>query len=124
MSLLEEQIAERPDYALLFGSLGLAYAGLDRKEEAIEAGLRGAELLPIERDSIVGSWQLADLGFTYLRVGEYEAAIDTFEVYLSHPGWFSIGALQLDPRMEPLLDHPRFLDLIARFSPDSTGRQP
>lgn len=109
---LEPLTAERADYAPYHCALGLAYAGLGRAEEAVREGQRAIELMPIERDGFVGSWQLGDLGFIYLRVGDYEAAIETFERYLSHPAMFSAKALALDPRLEPLLNEPRFRALL------------
>jgi TolB-like protein/Tfp pilus assembly protein PilF len=111
---LESSVESRPDYAPHRGALGLAYAGLGRKDEAIREGLRAVELLPIEKDAFVGSWQLGDLGFIYLRVGDYDAAAETFERYLSRPAMFSARALALDPRLEPLLDEPRFKALLER----------
>ncbi len=113
-TLLEPMVENRPDYAPYRSALGLAYAGLGRKDEAIREGLRAAALVPVERDAMAGPWLLADLGFIYARTGDHGAAVDTFELYLSRPAPFSARALQLDPRLEPLLDHPRFRELVAR----------
>ena len=93
VAVLEPLVEKRPDYAPHRGALGLAYAGLERREDAVREGRRAVELLPVERDALVGSWQLGDLGFIYLRVGDYEAAVETFERYLSHPAMFSAKAL-------------------------------
>jgi TolB-like protein/Flp pilus assembly protein TadD len=113
VALLESMLEERPDYAPHRSALGLAYAGLGRVEEAVREGRRAVELIPVERDGFVGSWQLGDLGFIYLRVGDFDAAVETFERYLSHPAMFSARALALDPRLEPLLDGPRFRALLG-----------
>ena len=42
--LLQEEIKERPDDHRVHSSLGIVYAGLGRKEEAIREGKRGVEL--------------------------------------------------------------------------------
>jgi serine/threonine protein kinase/tetratricopeptide (TPR) repeat protein len=111
-ALLEPMIEERPDYAPHRSALGLAYAGLGRADEGVREGLRAVELMPFERDGFVGSWQLGDLGFIYLRVGDNSAALEAFERYLAHPAMFSARALALDLRLEPLLDEPRFKALL------------
>lgn len=111
-TLLESEVSKRQDYAPHRGALGLAYAGLGRKDDAIREARLATELLPVSRDALVGSWQLGDLAFVYVAVGEYEAAIDTFERYLAEPGLFSAKALAADPRTEPLRDHPRFRRLV------------
>jgi hypothetical protein len=47
-------------------------------------------------------------------VGEYDAALDEIEYLLSIPSWFSVPLLRLDPRWDPLRDHPRYKDLLRR----------
>ena len=50
----------------------------------------------------------------YVMVGEYEAAIDQLEVLLSIPSELSVQLLRIDPRYDPLRDHPRFQALLER----------
>ena len=92
--------------------LGLAYAGLGRREEAIHAGEDAARLLPISKDAPVGAalvWNLAEI---YQRCGNAEAAIDQLEKCLAVPSGMSTGLLRADPLWTPLRDNPRFRRLV------------
>ena len=53
-------------------------------------------------------------------VGDYEAAFDEIEYMLSIPCYFSVGLLRLDPRWDPLRDHPRYKNLIEKFGEDDS----
>lgn len=55
-----------------------------------------------------------DLAEIYIRVGEYEAAIDQLEYLLSVPSTITIPLLRVDPLYDPLRDHPRFQALLER----------
>ena len=112
--LLEAGIRERPDDADLQNALGQAVARLGRKEEAIRAGLRAVELLPISKDALVGPIYVLDLAWTYAAVGEPEAAVEQLERYLSVPAWYSIEGILAHPFTDPLRDHPAFQALVEK----------
>jgi len=111
-SILESKIAEDPNDARYHSSIGIAYAGLDRKEDALREGRLGVKLLPITKDAWAGAFRLEDLARIYVVVGEFDAAIDQLEFLLSRPGEMSIPLLRLDPAWYPLRDHPRFKKLV------------
>ena len=52
---------ERPGEARLHAALGVAYAGLGRKEEALREGREAIAQIPIELDALGGAWQLQHL---------------------------------------------------------------
>ena len=110
---LEEQVNKTPDDFSQRILLGTAYAGLGRKEDAIREGKRSAELLPVSKDALFGPVVLEQLAMIYTSVGEKEAAIDQIEYLLSIPSRISVIRLRLDPRFDPLRDHPRFQKLLA-----------
>jgi TolB-like protein/Flp pilus assembly protein TadD/tRNA A-37 threonylcarbamoyl transferase component Bud32 len=114
-SLMEERLRDRPDDARLHVNLGVALAGLGRKEEAIRHGKRAIELNPVSRDAMNGPHIVGSLALIYTMVGEHDAALDRLEDLLSIPSGFSVAYLRLDRRWEPLWDHPRFKDLETRF---------
>ena len=111
-SILESKIAERPEHARFHSALGVAYAGLVRKEDAIREGKLAVELLPVSKDTMRGPYRVEDLARIYVMVGEFDAAIDQLVFLLSRPGMMSIPLLRLDPAWAPLRDHPRFKKLI------------
>ena len=112
--LLEAEVRERPEDARIRSSLGIAYAGLSRREDAIREGGLGLQLLGGSRSVPLG-YRLNDLARIYLMVGDYDAAIDQLEHLLSVPAWFSAAYLKIDPTWNTLRDHPRFLALLEKY---------
>ena len=93
-------------------SLGLAYAHLSMKEEAVREGKIAVEILPVSNIPD-GSKLLWKLGCIYVLVGEYDLAIDQFELLLSIPSRYTKWALKLNPLLVILHEHPRFQNLIG-----------
>lgn len=116
--ILERLVAERPDDHRVHAALGEAYAGLGRKEEAIEAAERAVELYPVSRDALQGPSFLIDLATVYALVGEHERALGRIEELLAMPSRLWAGHLQTDPRWDPLREHPRFRWRAAAPPPD------
>jgi TolB-like protein/Flp pilus assembly protein TadD/tRNA A-37 threonylcarbamoyl transferase component Bud32 len=113
--ILEREVPARPGDFRVHSALGIAFAGLGRKDDAIREGRRATELYPVSKDAYGGARQLMHLALIYTRVGEHDAALDQIEYLLSIPSDLSIPLLRLDPRWRPLWDHPRFKDLEKRF---------
>ena len=111
-SILEAKIQERHEDARFHSSLGIAYAGLGRKEDAIREGKLAVEMLPVSKEAMRGLFQVENLARIYVMVGEHDAAIDELEFLLYKPGWISIPILRLDPAWDPLRNHPRFKKLV------------
>ena len=111
-NILESKIQERPEDARFHSSLGIAYAGLGRKQDAIREGKLAVELLPVTKEAWKGLYRIEDLARIYVMVGEHDLAINKLEKLLSIPSELSIPLLQLDPAWNPLRDHPRFKKLI------------
>jgi len=112
--ILEKELYARPKDHRLHSSLGLVYAGLGRKDDAIREGKLGVELFPVSKDAYFGPYRLEDLALIYVMVDEYEAALDQIEHLLSIPSQFSVALLRLDPRYDPLRSHPRFQKLLQQ----------
>ena len=106
-------IQEQPDDARFHSALGIAYAGLGRKEDAVREGKRGVELLPISKEAWRGTYRVRDLAHIYVMVREYDAAIDQIETLLSVPSEVSVTWLRGDPTWAPLRNNSRFQKLIA-----------
>lgn len=114
-ALLEVMIQEAPDDARLYGALGMAYAGLGRVEEAIGAGERGVDLLPMSKEPWRGAYRIEELARILTMTGRYDAAIDRIEFLLSVPGDMSVRRLRLDPTWDPLREQPRFQTLLEKY---------
>jgi serine/threonine-protein kinase len=109
---LEREVAAFPHDPRYRSSLGLAYAGLQRKEEAIREGERAVQLLPITEDAFYGLPYLADLATIRVMVGDHDAALREIEHLLEIPSWFSPTWLRVDFRFDPLRGDRRFEDLL------------
>ncbi len=110
--LLELRRRKRPDDPYAYSWLGIAYAALGRKADAIAAGRRAVELMPVSRDALVGPYLAATLARTYMMVGEPERASETLAPLLTIPSPITREALRVDPIWTPLRQHPRFRALV------------
>jgi TolB-like protein/Tfp pilus assembly protein PilF len=110
---LEEATREYPDNRLLHYSLGLAYAFLGHKEDAIREGERAVAL--VADDAVLGPIYVEGLARIYALVGEPEAAIDQIEYLLSIPSPLSVGGLRVHPYWDPLRDHPHFQAVLEEY---------
>ena len=113
---LENRKVNMPDDPRLFSSLGIVYAGLGLKEKAIEAGKRGVELMPINKEAYRGVFRVEDLALIYVMVGKYDDAIKQIKYLLSIPGLLSTKILELDPRWAPLRNLPEFKKMMESYS--------
>ncbi|MBA7658449.1 MAG: tetratricopeptide repeat protein [Calditrichaeota bacterium] len=113
--LVEAGLKEDPVNPGYYSDLGIACAGLGRKEEALRAGQKGVALLPISQDALRGYTREVDLAIIYTMVSENEAAIDKLAYLLSIPGDLSVPLLKLDPTWDPLREHPRFKALVEKY---------
>jgi tetratricopeptide (TPR) repeat protein len=112
-AILEKKVREQPDDGRFHSSLGIAYAGLGRTQDAIREGKLGVELLPISREAWRGAYRVRDLARVYTMVGEHSAALDLLQNLLSRPSDLSAAWLRIDPTWSPLRNNPRFQKLIA-----------
>lgn len=106
------RLQNQPDDPRLHRALGIAYAGLGRKQEAIDAGRKAVELLPVSKDAERGYYGESDLARIYTMVGEHDAAVDRLKYLLSIPGELTPAWLRIDPTWDPLRAHPRFQRLM------------
>ena len=113
VKVLKEKIKEFPDDSRLYTSLGICYAGLGQKEDAIKEGKKGYDLLPISKEAWRGTFRLLDLAQIYTMVGEQDLALDAIEDLLKRPtDAISVALLKLDPTWESLRENPRYQELI------------
>ncbi len=123
-SVFENAVNEAPANAERHANLGLLYAFMGRKADAIREGRRAVELKPESKDAVDGAIMNCYLALIYARVGENDLAIPLIERLLKTPGAvdsvdYSITINDLKHRWEwdPIRGDPRFQKLIGQQSP-------
>jgi TolB-like protein/DNA-binding winged helix-turn-helix (wHTH) protein/Flp pilus assembly protein TadD len=122
----EKQVRDEPDAAGNHSELGLVYAYMQRKEDAIREARRAVELEPESRDAFHGAQVAANLALVYAVLGESDQAITLIERLLSTPGAVSypdnpssitLADLRLRPEWDLLRSTPRFQKILAGPEP-------
>ena len=119
--MLESRIEAQSEDARFHSALGIAYAGLGRKGEALREGELAVELLPVSKDAYQGAYRAIDLARIYAMVGETDDAIDRLEYLLSIPSPLSVPLLQLDPIWDPVRGHPRYQGIVEKYALPAEG---
>ena len=112
-SVLEAKRDSFPSDERFAGALGLAYAGLGMREEALREVRRGVQLMPVEKEFWRGIHRREELARVYARIGDDESALAELEYLLSRPGEVSAAFLRLDPEWDDLRAEPRFRALVG-----------
>src|ERR1700676_1697660 len=113
--LLEERLRGRPNDISSMTQLSWAYVALKRNSDATKLARQAADLLPPERDVLVGNFLLTGLAEIEARTGATADAIAILRRQLSVPagGSVSIGRLKIDPVWDPIRNDPGFQKLLA-----------
>jgi serine/threonine-protein kinase len=117
-AVLVDKLAENPDDYRVHSALGITYAGLGWREDAVRHGERAVELYPVSRDALAAPVLIIDLALTYAMVGEYDAALERLDYVLSIPSILSAPWLAKDPRWDSLRSHDGFESLLRKYPID------
>jgi len=121
---LMAHMEEQPwDSLQTLASLCLAHAGAGRAHLARQECERLQGMQPLLRDALWGADYLESLAEAYVRIGDYEAAIEQLAIVLSVPSVMSANLLQADPLWDPLREHPRFQALLVKYAEPEVSRQ-
>ena len=111
----EKIVKAQPNYGPALCILGLIDAGLGRKEEALRAGRRAVELLPVEKDAPDGVDMVKYLAMIAAWIGEKDFACEQLAMAIRGPSNLSYGQLKLMPLWDPLRGDPRFEALVQKL---------
>ncbi len=115
----QEKIVEaQPDFGPAWCALGMIDAGLGRKEEALREGRRALELLPAEKEALVGRYLVRYFAVIAAWVGEKDLACEQLAIAVRPPSNVSYGELKLMPWWDPLRGDPRFEKIVASLAPE------
>ena len=118
-ALLEARLVERPEDRISMTALAWVYVCLGRNADALRVARQAADLLPIEKDAIVGRILLAGLAEIEARTGRAEDAVKIIRQLITAPagGVVSIARLKIDPVWDPIRSDPDFQKLISEPEP-------
>ncbi len=113
----EKTVQAEPNYGPAVCVLGLIDAGLGRKEEALREGRRAVELVPVEKDAVVGPTMIKYLAMIAAWTGDTDLACEQLAIAVRPPSTVSYGQLKLLPFWDPLRGDPRFEKIVASLAP-------
>jgi len=122
----EGEVRDDPDDTSRHARLGLLYAYMHRKEDAIREGRRAVELEPESHNAFFSARVSANLALVYALLGEPDQAIPLIERLLSIPGpldWpdfpqsITLADLRLRWEWDSLRSNPRFQKILAGPEP-------
>jgi len=113
--LLESRLRERPDDVVALVQLGWINVALHRNADALRLAHQATELIPVEKDALLGPSYLACLAEIQARAGEPAEAVKTLRRLLSMPIGFyiSIQQLKIDPVWDPIRNDLGFQQLLV-----------
>jgi hypothetical protein len=121
--MLEQIVMKSSQDGVRHAQLGLLYALMGRKDDALREGQRGAELTPVSKDTVNGATVQGFLALIYART-DADRAIEMVERLLTTPFAVdyaddSITLSDLRQRWEwdPLRNDPRFQKILASPEP-------
>src|SRR5438876_655849 len=113
--LLEERLGERSNERVSMRELIWVYLALKRDADALKLARQAVDLLPPERDALLGNSNLAGLAEVEARTGAASDAIAILRQLLTIPAGetVSIARLKIDPVWDPIRSDPGFQQLLT-----------
>jgi TolB-like protein/Flp pilus assembly protein TadD len=124
---IEKLVADSPQSGTRRAQLGLLYAFLGRKEDALREGKRAMELIPITHDIIEGAVVEDFYALICARLGLTDEAISRIERLLTTPfavdyddASVTLSDLRTRWEWDPLRNDPRFQKILAGPEPKTS----
>ena len=110
--VVEDDLSKTEGDAKLAAMLGLVQAQRGQKDQAIAAGRRAVELLPMARDAFDGPLIAVKRAVIYAQVGEADRALELLKDLVQRPNGPTPGTLRVEPEWDSLRGDPRFEALV------------
>src|SRR2546421_7706582 len=119
--LLEERLRERPDERVSMRELIWVYVALKRDADALKLARQAVDLLPPEKDALLGNSNLAGLAEVEARTGAASGAIAILRRLLIIPAGHTVSnaRLKIYPVWDPVRSDPGFQQLLT--TPEHVG---
>jgi TolB-like protein/Tfp pilus assembly protein PilF len=112
-------VRAQPGSVASLSVLALIDAELGDKEKATQEGRTACDMLPVEKDALVGVVLITNLARIYALTGEKDLALKQLDIVSKLPSGPSYGELRLDPEWDSLRGDPRFEKIVASLAPKS-----
>jgi tetratricopeptide (TPR) repeat protein len=110
---MEGMVAERPDDPRTHLALGMALAGLGEKDRAIEEGQTGVDLMPTERDGMIGPHSVLGLAEICAVAGDAACTARELRSLMSAPMPWTSASLLKDPWLAEVVQHPAVVEALG-----------
>jgi TolB-like protein/Flp pilus assembly protein TadD len=113
--LLEERLRQRPNELVSLRQLSWSYLAFNRSGDALKTAQQLVDVLPPEKDALLGAANLAGLAEIEARSGAAAEAVKNLRRLLSVPAGESvtITRLKIDPVWDPIRNDPGFQQLLT-----------
>jgi tetratricopeptide (TPR) repeat protein len=113
--VLEKRVRDRPTELISLRQLSWAYVALGRNADALRVAQQLSDLMPPERDALLGPATLAGLAEIQCRTGAPADAVSILRKLLSMPAGesVSIARLKVDPVWDPIRNDRAFQQLLT-----------
>jgi len=112
--LLEREVTARPEDARIYSALAMAYAGLGRRQDALQVADAARVLWPPGADAIRNACRIEQLARAYLLLGDEEGALASLA---------ELGRGPVPPYAAPFVDlDPRYAAVRGRAQLSAAGR--
>jgi len=98
------QISLNPGNYHAHSKLGIAYAGMGKKQLAIESGQKALEIGAQNYSAVRFPFILYDMAQTYALTGNHESSLSTITKLIDTRSPYTLDFIRIDPDMKPLLD--------------------
>lgn len=119
---LGRQVERSPNFAALHRFLGIAYAGIGRRDDALREGREALRLQPPEAELFHwGPGNLEGMARIHSMLGEQDEAVALLDSLLRLPaGLITPAYLKIAPEYDLLRGHPRFEMLLSQGQPTAS----
>jgi len=106
-------IERHEETVFVYSTLATMNAFLGHGDEAVQAGRRALDVLPLSKDALFGVEGHVALAQVYTVLGKPDSAVQQLRAALAVPSYLSVGRLRADPFWAPLKGNPEFERLVA-----------
>jgi tetratricopeptide (TPR) repeat protein len=116
--MMEDSVAVHPSDSRLHIALGMALAGLGRREDAIRSAQRAMALAPISADIVRATCFMGSAAEIFAFLGENDAALRILDQLLGMPAGreASVPLLRADPAYDRIRSDSRFEQMLQRHA--------